>query len=237
MIDPKSLWLRVSLSSSGGHQAFFRSLAYWHQTPPRGDAAWLTSLNDVTRPATLDREKEITEVANCHADMNLPWGSALHIYGDLSAQVTAADHSEVVIAGSVLSSGSIHGEGIVRIFVAGDFEGTVKSTGDVGIWVGSDLRGKVFTGYPSTRIQVAGDFSGAISPVRNASLLYLNVGGFISFELIEKIAEARYTQFTSVVGRSNKPAGLYPDAPIREALEKVKSYNRWTVLESVKGVS
>ena len=86
------------------------------------------------------------------------------------------------------------------------------------------------TGTPSTNVHVLGNFTADVSPTDGLALLWLAVGGFASNELMVLIASAGYTQFNATIGRSDVPAGLYPDGLGRRKTERGNSFSRWCVL-------
>jgi hypothetical protein len=231
MLDPMSLRLEVALADIRGQIDFHDSLAYWHEDSPDPTQDWLSSLPQQAVPLTIDEEDTIVEIADCLADIVAPHGSVIHIYGDLHARVNVSGHCEVIVAGDVLPAGSIHGDGIVRIYIAGSLLGEVHNRRSSKVWVRGDMRGRIGTGEPSTSLHIFGDCTGSISPVSDPALLYLDVGRFMPFELVEKTAAVAYTEFHAVVRQSDKPAGIYPDRTVYKMFEQHRSYNRWVVIE------
>jgi hypothetical protein len=182
-------------------------------------------------PLTLTEEDTVLEVADCLADVVAPHGSVIHVYGDLRARVTVSGQCEVVVAGDVGPEGAIDGDGIVRVFIAGNLRGAVRNRGSSRVWVRGDLCGEVDTGSPSTQLHILGDCRGAIRPTAKPSLLYLEVGGFMPFELLERTAAVGYTEFNAVVRKSDRPAGIYPAPAVWEMFKQHRSHNRWVVVE------
>jgi len=231
MLDPKALRLAVALASIRANSTFFWSLGYWEEKAPNPSDKWLNSLAPLTTACTVTGEGNVLEVTDCRADVRATHGSAVHIYGDLYSRVTVHGQCDVVVAGDVMPAGSIHGDGIVNVFVGGMLRGDVANRGSSRVWIGQHLAGTVKTGEPDTHLYVLGDFTGSIVPAkRAAALLYLEVGGFTPFELVERTAAARYTCFQAVLHRSDRLPGFYPDRATRKAMAAKCKHNRWVVL-------
>jgi hypothetical protein len=231
MLDPKALRLAVALASIRANSTFFWSLGYWDEKAPDPSDEWLNSLFPLTIAQAVAGEGNVLEVTDCHADVRATHGSAVHIYGDLYGRVIARGQCDVVVAGDVMPAGSIHGKGIVNVFVGGMLRGEVVNRGSSCVWISQHLAGTVKTGEPSAHLHVLGDFTGSIVPAkRAAALLYLEVGGFTPFELVERTAAARYTCFEAVLHRSDRPPGFYPDRATRKAMAAKCKHNRWVVL-------
>jgi hypothetical protein len=232
MLDPNSLRLAIALADIRGEMDFHASLGYWLRDAPELTDDWVRSLQPHTSPRTISEEHEILEVADCQAALTAPHGCVVHVYGHLSACITVKGHCEVVVAGDVLPRGSIHGDGIVRIYIGGSMHGEIINNGSSRVWVRGNLSGKVGTGKPSTQLHVLGDCLGTIGPASKPSLLYLEVCGFMPFASVQRTGAVGYTEFNAVVHRSDCPAGFYPDRAARQQLADHHSYNRWVVLAS-----
>jgi hypothetical protein len=230
MIDPLVLRFEVALADIRGQMDFHGSLAYWHRQAPAPTDDWQRALLRPTTPLRVEGTR-VLEVADCPIDVTVPDGSVLHVYGDLSGKVTASGQCEVVVAGDVLAQGCVDGDGIVRVYIAGNLLGSVRNRGSARVWVRGHHRGEVVTGCPSTHLHVLGDCTGSVRTESGPALLYLEVGGFMPFELLERTAAVGYTEFCAVIRRSNRPPGIYPDRAAWKALSQHRSYNRWTVAE------
>lgn len=230
MLDPKALRLAVALADIRGEMDFYNSLSHWETNVPEPDFEWIRSLQPQTTPLTITGENEILEVTSCQADVTAPDGSIIHVYGDLQARITVTGQCEVVVAGDVVAGGSIHGNGLVRIYIAGSLIGEVVNKGSSRVWVGGDLRGRIGTGEPATHLYVLGDSLGVIEPTGEPSLLYLEVCGFMPYAAVLRTGAVGYTEFNAVLHRSDCLAGFYPDRVARQQLADHHSYNRWVVL-------
>lgn len=166
--------------------------------------------------------------------MTAPHGAAVHIYGDLSARVSVSGQCEVIIAGDVLPGGSVHGDGIVRVYIGGSLRGEVVNKGSSRVWVCGDLLGRVVVGEPICQLFVNGDCLGVIEPTGDPSLLYLAVSGFMPFAALNRTAAVAYSQFNAVVHQSDCPAGFYPDRVTRQQFADHRGSNRWVVLAEGK---
>ena len=172
---------------------------------------------------------------DCTEDLSVPNHGLLHIAGNLSSQITAAGHYEIVVAGDVTETGSIVGSGFCHVFVGGSFAGKLAATDSTKLWVDADLTGSVGTGMPSTLIHVGRDFRGEISPTGSLSLLYLIVRGFASNKRISHIADLGYTQFNASIGTSDDSVGLHPVTGHRQRTANGNSFSRWSIAEESAG--
>lgn len=234
MLDRSQLPLAVSHADVASHMSF-HSAANYFQTG-RLDPSWwkdVRTLTGVTTPLTLAERAFIVVEGDIAADVTVSRGGAVVVYGDLHASVQTTDNCEVVIAGDVCKGASVSGDGILRLFVGGDLAGRLHSGGSCKAWVQGHLRGEVWTGHPITELRVGGECTAAIRPAAKPSLLYLEVGGFMAFAALEAAAAVGYTEFNASVGKSDRPAGLYPDRATCAALKQHRSYNRWVIRDTV----
>ena len=149
----------------------------------------------------------------------------LHILGDLACNVSASGHFEIVITGNVLRDATITASGFCRIFVGGNFDGSIESVDSTKLWVGSNFTGTLKTGHPSTDLNICGDLTGHVLPAGKPSLLYINVAGFAANQLLTDIANIGYTLFHAAIASSDVEPGIYPDS----GDYRKKSLNRWSV--------
>jgi hypothetical protein len=187
------------------------------------------NLAQVNAPLAFTDRAFVTVEENVLANITLSHGGTVVVFGDLCSTIQTAGQCEVVVAGDVLEAASICGNGILHVFVGGDVVGCLRSHSSCKAWVEGHLRGQVWTGHPCTRLHVLRDCSGTIQPIEKPSLLYLEVGGFMSYASLEKTAAVGYTEFNASVGRSDRPAGMYPDKTVYKALQQHRSYNRWVI--------
>ena len=229
MIDPLAVRLAVAKAGIRHLAAFWRSLPYWHAEAPPLNAEWMASLTSEGRIPSGEWGKDIREMADCLSPATVA-DSALHIYGDVAGRITANSQVELVIAGDVQPDGVIECDGIAHVFIGGHLRGELVNRGSLTVTVGGDMTGTIKTGNPSDDIHVLGDCSGMIVPSgQDASLLQLEVEGHISFDLLERIADAGYTLFHAVAHHSDRPPGFYPDAADRQRFASLRSDIRWTV--------
>jgi len=184
--------------------AFHSSISYWH------DAGEET-------PTIID--------GDCLEDVSLPHGGTLHIHGDLACNVSASGNYEIVITGNVLRHATITASGFCRIFVGGNFDGSIESADSTKLWVGSNFSGTLKTGHPSTNLNVCGNLTGHVLPAGRPSLLYITVAGFAPNHLLTNIANLGYTLFNAAIASSDVEPGIYPDS----GDYRKKSFNRWSV--------
>lgn len=182
----------------------------------------------IAAPVTFDDKKFVEIDGDVCADVILA-GSKLIIYGNLAGNVQASGHSEIVIAGDLKPEAKITSNGIGRLFVGGDVVGKIESSGSYILWICGTLSGSVSTGQPSTHVRVGGDCSGAIRPLSNGALLYLQVEGFMPSAALQTLGSLDYTEFNATVGWSDVPAGYYPAQRHSRKESGGNSYNRWVV--------
>jgi cytoskeletal protein CcmA (bactofilin family) len=192
--------------------SFYRSRSYWQQGGLDGRKEWsLFETGDYYGPRTFHESNTAIHVGgDCRGNLTLQNGGLLQIYGDLSATVEIGHMGEVILGGSLLPGAAIEADGIHHVFIQGDLSGSIRSRGSLAIWVCGSLAGDVRTGNPSTHLYVAGDVSGQITPLNGASLLFLDVDGFMPYEILRSIGAHGYTEFDASVGLSDQPPGIYP---------------------------
>lgn len=187
--------------------AFSRSVDFWH--------------NGKYTPTIID--------GDCIDDVSLPDGGVLHIHGNLSGNISAAGHFEIVITGNVLRGATIIASGFCHVFVGGNFDGSIESSDSTKLWVGSDFSGGLKTGNPSTTLQVCGDLTGHVLPAGSRSLLYITVSGFAANSLLSDIADLGYTQFNGAIASSDVEPGLYPNSGNVKKTPDGNSFSCWSV--------
>ncbi len=164
---------------------------------------------------------------DCRQNLSLPDGGLVHIYGDLAKTIEIGGQGEIVIGGSMLPNAAIEADGIHRVFVGNDLNGTIRSLGSLAVWLGGNFGGECHTGHPSTHFHVSGDVSGQFEPTREAALLYLDVDGFMPYETLKTTSKHGYTHFDASVGFSDRPPGIYPEEWAQ--LENRRNFCRWTI--------
>jgi hypothetical protein len=230
MLERSLLPLAVARADVIAGMAFHSSMGYFHtgELDPRW---WkdVRSVDGVTQPLTLTERTFAIVQGDVLAEVDLSDGGTLVIYGDVRAPIRTSGLCEVVVAGTVLDVVEVSGDDYFHLFVGGTFAGTLRNSGSCTAWVEGHMRGEVWTGHLSTDLRVMGDCSCAIRPNGKPSLLYLGVDGFMPYALLEAAAAVGYTEFNASIGRSDRPAGLYPDRATHEALSQHRSYNRWVI--------
>lgn len=225
-------WTRVRLAIGQCNlqdSEFFASLAYWH-TGELVTKHWtLESDHDLVQRFESDGPATVLVKGDCLADVTVPHGSLVHVYGDVGGQLTANGHAEVVIGGALRPDATIRGDGIIRVFIGEDVGGTLSFPGSSTIWTYGNFHGEVLTGHPSTNLHVLRDFHGNIRPVEKASLVYLDVQGFMQYALLERVAQHHYTVFNASVNRGDRLPGFYPEPNQYRELRKHRSFCRWTI--------
>ena len=222
--------------------SFYRSMHVWLPgADEAGDAdepdekvTWsIDQSGDQEQPLSFPESKEkhvsILIRGDCRGDIALPGGGLIHIYGELANTISIAGQGEIVIGGSLLPDAHIEADGIQHVFVGGDLQGTIRSTGSLTASVGRDFIGTIHTGRPVTNLRVRGDFAGGIRPENKASLLYVLVEKFMPYATLESISEHGYTVFNASVAMSDRPPGLYPEPIVRKRLAKDRHFCAWVI--------
>jgi hypothetical protein len=191
---------------------FYRSLHYWQQGDFWDRKEWsFCELGDHYTPRTFHEPNSTVLIGgDCRGKLTLQNGGLAQIYGDLSSTVEIGDQGEVVVGGNLMPGAAIEADGIHHIFIRGDLNGTIRSPGSLHIWICGNFGGEIQTGDPSATIYVAGDVSGQIAPLAGASLLYLDVDGYVPYEILRATAAHGYTDFNASIGFSDQPPGIYP---------------------------
>lgn len=208
-------------SANAVHQGFFTSMAYW-SGGFRKDGEVVFDGIEAGQHEVAASSGSVQVLGDCNGTLEVPPGGMVHIRGDLSGRLVVSGHAEVVLGGNLTSGARIEGDGITRILIAGDADGTIAVSSGTEIWALGNFNGEIRTGHPSTRVFVFGDFKGSIQPTTRASLLYLVVHGFMAYEHLEATDEHGYTEFLAVLGSSDRKPGIW-----RRFGEKAGS---WTVL-------
>ena len=173
--------------------------------------------SDSKEPLVLAEEQPCRIDGDCLAPIRAPEVGIVHILGDLKSTVIVGGQSEVVIAGSVAPSGAIVADGITRVLVGGDLEGTVVSSGSFMAWVNGSLRGQVETGTPMTELHVVGDFTGTLEPQEKGALLDIDVHGFMAQAAVDAILAHGYTSARFSIGLSDAEPGLRFGGPVNHS--------------------
>jgi hypothetical protein len=213
-----------------GMTAFHRSRRYWQRGEVGSANKWsILEHGDLYLPRAFNEEAAVLVEGDCRADLSLSGGGLVQIFGDLSSKIEIGDQGEVVIGGNFLPGASIEADGIHDVFVGDDLNGTIRSLGSLDVWVGGDFGGAGHTGHPSTHIHVEGNMTGHLEPTRKASLLLLDVNGFMSYAILESISRHGYTQFNASIGSSDRPPGIYPEPAVWAQMANQRHFCYWTI--------
>ena len=229
MLSSSQLALAVAHADVASQMGFSSSARYF-QTGEVDGKWWkeVRNLDQVLAPLTLSKRAFVIVKGDVRADVRLPKGGWFLIYGDLYSSVEMNSHSELIVAGNVMEGATILGNQFLNVFVGGDFAGRLCSLQSCKLWVERNMNGSILTGYPSTHIRVGGDCDATIAPNDKASLLYLIVDGFMSYESLKATAAVRYTAFDASIGVSDRPAGIHPKNA-SNLMKHHRSYNRWVI--------
>ena len=151
----------------------------------------------------------ITNLSMGNAVDDLNDVNVIHITGNLNANVSQNDHSELVIGGDVGKNSHIKTTDIARIYIAGDLHGTISADSSAEIVIKGNHNGIIKTGDPHTNIVVFGDFNGLLLPNDKGSLLSIKVYGYTDSKKIETIYGHGYTEINSSFYSSNINPGIY----------------------------
>lgn len=194
-------------SATNDYTSFHHSMAYWN-TGYLSSGTWKLEVSGDLLEVPDGGSKETVLIrGDCRADLKVR--ETIHIYGDLTSKLVVRGLSEVVIGGSILSTGSVHTDDIARIFVGGDVDGRISNKGSAFVWVSGDFTGVMEAGEPNLGFHVMGDFTGTLDPNRRAAMMSLNVRGFIDGDVLNEIAVKGWTQFSASVGSSDIEPGIY----------------------------
>lgn len=225
---PSDIQRRVAHLDVLGRMVFPSSVSYWRFN---GDSEkrWVERPYQ-TEPVLIGSGDALAVNGDSDAMISAPDGGIVHINGNLNSGLEIGGHHEVILCGDVAKGATIKASGFHHIFISGSVYGKIIVSGSSEIWIDGDFTGALMTGMPSTNVHVLGNFTADVSPTDGLALLWLAVGGFASNALLLAIAAEGYTQFHATVGRSDVPAGLYPEGKGRRTTERGNSFSRWCIL-------
>ncbi len=207
--------------------AFSGSMDLWLKDEPAAEAVTKQVPTDLIEPVVSGDQSIILIGRDCLADVSVSDRSLIHIYGDLRANINVNGRAEIVIAGDCHPEASINLNGGASVFIGGNLHGRIASKGSAAIWVNENCDGVVSTGTPSTHLFVMGDMFVSLPPTGKPSLLYLVVGGFMSYRILEETANYKYTQFNATVGISDCSPGIHPSRALQDRLRQQRRFVRW----------
>lgn len=208
--------------------AFYGSRAYWHTQSTRGLVFALDQLEDLNESFYIDGRDNVRVRGNANADIEINGSATVHILGDLNAALELTGVCEVIIAGSVGPNARIVCDGQLELFVGGDMAGTVRCTRSAVCVIDGDAVGTFRCGSPAMRITTTGDLTATITPpAEDGAVLSLRVDGYASTATMMELSTIGFTRVTATLGRSNTPAGLYPQ--LEDAADRPTT--QWVVLQ------
>jgi hypothetical protein len=230
MLDRSQLALAVGHANVIADKSFSSCADYFHT----GELSrtWFKRIKTLTRvavPLNFSKRAFVIVEGDVRADITVSAGGTLLVHGDVYGSIVTGEQSEVVVAGDVLEGASISGDGILSVFVGGAFVGCLRHKGWCKAWIEGDLRGQVWTGYPATNLYVKTDFAASVRPIGKPSLLYMEVGGFMSYASLETISAIGYTEFNASIARSDRPAGMYTSKAATLAMREHRCHSRWVI--------
>jgi len=207
------LFLGTSTAAKAGDwEAVKRAVA--RQSTESQSFDFATSLSWWASPEGFPKGEVPGTVIEGDLDQSLDTGLArvVHVHGNVSAALSVAPMTEVVIGGSITESGRLESRGIAKIYVDGDVDGAITAWGMTSLSVGGDYRGKVETGHPSLRVHVAGNFTGTVAPIAGLqpALLVMDIDGDASEATLKAIDKWHYTKLDIAVGSSDLKPGVHP---------------------------
>ena len=204
----------VAHANVTGDMVFHRTVAVgYFGTFTRALNSWAVRTNSDFAASVNAKRRECVYIhGDCTGEVAVQDGM-VHILGDLNGKVVVTGQAEVVVAGNLGADAVITCEGITAIFVGGDAIGNIAAAGSSDIWINGSLYGTVATGNPSTDLYIIGDFLGRVRPTRDASLLHIDVGGYMSTDSFMSICRHDYTEFSASAGVSDRTPGLQTDGP------------------------
>lgn len=135
----------------------------------------------------------------------------VHILGDLNDTVYLKDQAELVIRKNFTKEAKVYASGIQKVYVGGDFLGTIESTGLLNLIVKGDFKGTLTTGHPSTYVLVEKSFDGVIKPTisEDGGLISVQIKGNTLLKYIDPICTANYTSVKISVDSIDAEKGIH----------------------------
>lgn len=136
----------------------------------------------------------------------------VHVLGNLNNSLVVEDQAEIVILKNVTKDATIYASGIQKIYVGGDFFGTIESSGSVFLIVKGNFYGTLTTGIPSTHVSIEQDYEGTVRPTTpgDSGLVNIHIMGTTQMDVIEPICSHEYSKVKITVGGLEKGKGIYP---------------------------
>ncbi|HLW68338.1 MAG TPA: hypothetical protein VKS79_23680 [Gemmataceae bacterium] len=234
MLDRSQLALAVGHADVVAGMAFHSAARYFHDSEIEREywKADVQTLGDVSTPLQLSQRAFVIVNGDILANITASDSCTLIIYGNVRAAIETHAHSEIVVAGDVCRDGGIYGNDITHLFVGGDANGILWGSSSFTIWTQGHLRGDAWTGNPIMQLWILGDCSGKIRPIKDPALLYMEVGGYMPYDLLKAIGSFGYTEFNASIGTSDRPAGLYPSKGAYNYLQRPRNSKRWVIRTS-----
>lgn len=159
---------------------------------------------------------------DCHSPLSLPEGGCLHIVGCLLSDIESHLSHEIVIGGDVEKDATIRVSGPSHIFIGGNFNGKIISSGSAAVWIEKNFNGTVIVGDAHLDIHIGLDCTGNFGRLEDGGSLWLTVGGFASSKLLSEIAGVEFRHFRASVMRSDAIRGVYPPIDCGDTVATMK---------------
>ena len=217
----------VAYHGTTHRDAFYGSRAYWHTGSTRGLGWALFQPEDLDDAFYVDGKGNVYVAGDVNKDIEIAGNAIVHILGDLNATLDLTGVCEVVIAGNLTPNATIICDGQLELFVGGNADGILGSTGTSTIIIDGNASGTIQAGEPATTLTVTGDLSADIpAPKNKEAILTLRVDGYAPTARMLDLATAGFTRVNATLGTSDAPPGLYP-----QDQSATRPTARWVVLQ------
>ncbi len=216
----------VAYQGTTHRDAFYGSRSYWHTNSTRGIGWALDQAGDLDEAFYIATKGNVRIAGDVNADIEIAGNAIVHILGDLDATLDLQGICEVVIAGNLTKKGTIICDGQLELFVGGNSQGILGSTGSSTLIIDGNAAGTLQAGAPASRLTITGDLLGDIPPPNNKdTILTLRVDGYTPTTKMLDLATAGFTRINATLGTSDTPPGLYPQDE-----SATRPTARWVVL-------
>jgi len=216
----------VAYQGTMHRDAFYGSRAYWHSASARGLNWALEHHGDLSQSFFHEGRGNVYIAGDVKADLEITGDAIVHILGDLDATLEVKGVCEVIIAGRMTEHATLVCDGQLELYVGGDALGVFGATGSSTTIIDGNLAGSYQCGAPATLLTITGDLSGTIAaPKDKDAVLTLRVDGYAPTAKMLDLSDAGFTRANATLGRSDAPAGLYPQNE-----NATRPTARWVVL-------
>ncbi len=201
--------LAVGQVDTSGRAPFRSSVTMWQTGFVPGGKWGIDSRGNFREGPVAIEDASVWIRGDCLSDITITRGARLvHIYGDVGARVTVLGQCEVIIGGSVLKDATIRTDGIARIFLGGNLNGSIENKGSAMTWINGDCSGLLGTGSPLNVVHVMGSFGGTLRPLRPRAMLVLDIRGFMPLATLQKV-RGDYIDVMAAIGTCDYAPGLH----------------------------